>query len=151
MLDIPGILFLGSISHSPKSGLELGKASQQDFYKEDELKYHGRATRGVLNINLLKVWSCRVRGDVKKVVVFGATYHNKVGEGLFRTTNFGQKNYHYHQFGKNPPQKVVVVPQMPMGRRLLRLCGMYQVAPNNACHRHHLLKVLAQNILRVLV
>jgi len=38
--------------HSPKSGLEKDVASVKDFYKQDELKYHGHGSqRGVISIN----------------------------------------------------------------------------------------------------
>jgi hypothetical protein len=41
----------GAYSHSPASGLETGEPSVPDFYKEDELKYHGKENRGVVSIN----------------------------------------------------------------------------------------------------
>jgi len=38
--------------HSPKSGLEKDVAHVKDFYKQDELKYHGHGSqRGVISIN----------------------------------------------------------------------------------------------------
>ena len=37
--------------HSPPSGLESGKASIVDFYRPDEVKYHGKGNRGVVSIN----------------------------------------------------------------------------------------------------
>lgn len=38
--------------HFPKSGLERDDASVKDFYKADELKYHGHGgQRGVTTIN----------------------------------------------------------------------------------------------------
>jgi len=38
--------------HSPKSGLEKDVAFVKDFYKQDELKYHGHGSqRGVISIN----------------------------------------------------------------------------------------------------
>lgn len=38
--------------HFPLSGLEKGEASVKDFYKPDELKYHGHGDqRGVLSLN----------------------------------------------------------------------------------------------------
>jgi hypothetical protein len=38
--------------HSPKSGLERDHASVKDFYRQDELKYHGHgAQRGQTTIN----------------------------------------------------------------------------------------------------
>jgi hypothetical protein len=45
----------GMLSHAPTSGLESGMASMRDFYKEDELKYHGKVNRGVRQLNLLQV------------------------------------------------------------------------------------------------
>lgn len=40
--------------HIPPSGLEKDEASIKDFYKADELKYHGNGDqRGVLSINFL--------------------------------------------------------------------------------------------------
>ena len=43
----------GEYEHFPRSGYELGLASDQTFYKRDELKYHGhRSQRGyVENVN----------------------------------------------------------------------------------------------------
>lgn len=38
--------------HSPKSGLEKDVSLVKDFYKPDELKYHGHGSqRGVVSIN----------------------------------------------------------------------------------------------------
>lgn len=38
--------------HSPKSGLEKDVSLVKDFYKPDELKYHGHGSqRGVISIN----------------------------------------------------------------------------------------------------
>ncbi len=36
----------GDYSHRPLSGLERGNPSILDFYRDDELKYHGRDNRG---------------------------------------------------------------------------------------------------------
>ena len=43
----------GEYEHFPRSGYELGLASDQTFYKRDELKYHGhRSQRGYIeNVN----------------------------------------------------------------------------------------------------
>jgi len=44
--------------HSPKSGLEKDVALVKDFYKQDELKYHGHgAQRGVVSINFFSEYS----------------------------------------------------------------------------------------------
>lgn len=44
----------GKYVHIPKSGIETSKASVKDFYKPDELKYHGHGgQRGVASINFL--------------------------------------------------------------------------------------------------
>ena len=41
-----------SYVHKPKSGLEAGSASVRDFYRPDELKYHGHGSqRGGLSLN----------------------------------------------------------------------------------------------------
>jgi len=48
------------LSHIPSSGLESGMAGMPDFYKEDELKYHGKVNRGVRKINLLQVCGAQV-------------------------------------------------------------------------------------------
>ncbi|CAG0884808.1 unnamed protein product [Darwinula stevensoni] len=41
-----------SYIHKPKSGLEVGSASVRDFYRPDELKYHGHGSqRGGLSLN----------------------------------------------------------------------------------------------------
>lgn len=42
----------GRYVHVPKSGVETAQAAVKDFYKPDELKYHGHgAQRGVLSMN----------------------------------------------------------------------------------------------------
>jgi len=41
----------GDYSHIPASGLERGDPSVPDFYRDDELKYHGKENRGVEVIN----------------------------------------------------------------------------------------------------
>ena len=46
---------IGMLSHAPTSGIESGMAGMPDFYKEDELKYHGKVNRGVRQVNLLQV------------------------------------------------------------------------------------------------
>jgi len=37
----------GDYAHKPDSGLEKGNPSVRNFYREDEVKYHGRKNRGV--------------------------------------------------------------------------------------------------------
>ncbi len=62
-------------SHRPASGLERGPdPSIPDFYREDELKYHGKVNRGVDTIDFMGelhlersfqntfFWSSRVLG-----------------------------------------------------------------------------------------
>ncbi|XP_046744465.1 uncharacterized protein LOC124410271 isoform X6 [Diprion similis] len=45
----------GSYVHDPPSGVEKSKVSVKDFYKSDELKYHGHSSqRGVASINFLE-------------------------------------------------------------------------------------------------
>lgn len=42
----------GKYVHSPPSGLEKGTAAVGDFYRQDEVKYHGhKDQRGVASIN----------------------------------------------------------------------------------------------------
>ena len=41
----------GEYFHQPHSGLEKGNPSIPDFYKPDELKYHGRKNRGKITMN----------------------------------------------------------------------------------------------------
>lgn len=42
----------GKYVHNPKSGVEQANAKVKDFYKPDELKYHGHgAQRGVIALN----------------------------------------------------------------------------------------------------
>merc|ERR1740128_1126204 len=43
----------GAFSHSPLSGLET-EPGVPDFYRDNELKYHGRANRGVTTINFMQ-------------------------------------------------------------------------------------------------
>ncbi|XP_045106315.1 uncharacterized protein LOC123501521, partial [Portunus trituberculatus] len=46
---------VGNYVHSPKSGLEAGQASVQDFYRAGEFKYHGKAgQRGVVAMDFLE-------------------------------------------------------------------------------------------------
>lgn len=43
---------MGKYIHVPKSGIEASPASVKDFYKPDELKYHGHGSqRGALTLN----------------------------------------------------------------------------------------------------
>jgi hypothetical protein len=41
----------GMYHHSPPSGLESGQPSITDFYRPDEVKYHGKGNRGVVTMN----------------------------------------------------------------------------------------------------
>ena len=41
----------GNYIHKPASGLEKGKASVPDFYRPDEVKYHGKNNRGHTMVN----------------------------------------------------------------------------------------------------
>ena len=43
----------GQYSHAPRSGIEADEPSIPDFYKEDELKYHGKKNRGDRKMELL--------------------------------------------------------------------------------------------------
>ncbi len=43
----------GMYSHRPASGLERGEKSIPDFYRVDELKYHGKDNRGIDTIDFL--------------------------------------------------------------------------------------------------
>lgn len=44
----------GNYIHQPKTGLDQGKAKILDFYREDEIKYHGhKSQRGKTTINFL--------------------------------------------------------------------------------------------------
>lgn len=48
----------GKYVHIPLSGVEKGKASVKEFYKVDELKYHGhRSQRGVASFNFFGEYS----------------------------------------------------------------------------------------------
>jgi hypothetical protein len=44
----------GMYSHAPRSGIENGNPSIPDFYKEDEIKYHGKKNRGARQLNLME-------------------------------------------------------------------------------------------------
>ena len=41
----------GEYVHRPDSGLEKGTASVTDFYRPDEVKYHGKDNRGFTMVN----------------------------------------------------------------------------------------------------
>lgn len=60
----------GKYVHSPKSGVETDKASVKDFYKPDELKYHGHgAQRGATTINFFGMSFPRLQFyDYKKLL-----------------------------------------------------------------------------------
>ena len=40
----------GKYDHKPKSGLEKGNAFIQDFYRPDEVKYHGKKNSGTQSL-----------------------------------------------------------------------------------------------------
>ncbi|XP_030757105.1 uncharacterized protein LOC115882976 isoform X4 [Sitophilus oryzae] len=45
----------GKYVHIPKSGVETSQVSEKDFYKPDELKYHGHESqRGVISLNFFE-------------------------------------------------------------------------------------------------
>ena len=44
----------GSYNHRPASGLEIGEASTPDFYRLDEVKYHGKLNRGQSMVNFFE-------------------------------------------------------------------------------------------------
>ncbi|RVE45012.1 hypothetical protein evm_010330 [Chilo suppressalis] len=51
--------------HSPPSGIERGTAVVRDFYRQDELKYHGHgAQRGVTRINFFEEAKSSISGGV---------------------------------------------------------------------------------------
>lgn len=53
---------VGHYNHAPKSGLERDQASVKEFYKPDELKYHGHGDqRGQLTLNFFG--ESTVKGD----------------------------------------------------------------------------------------
>ncbi len=41
----------GDYYHRPSSGLEKGNANIPDFYRPDEIKYHGKKNRGIVRMN----------------------------------------------------------------------------------------------------
>lgn len=46
----------GSYVHNPPSGIEKEKANILDFYRQDELKYHGHGSqRGVVSMNFFGI------------------------------------------------------------------------------------------------
>ena len=44
----------GRYSHSPRSGIEADEPGEPEFYKEDEIKYHGRKNRGERQLELMR-------------------------------------------------------------------------------------------------
>ncbi|XP_052758025.1 uncharacterized protein LOC113522394 isoform X2 [Galleria mellonella] len=55
----------GKYVHSPPSGLEKGSAAVGDFYRQDELKYHGHGgQRGVTRINFFEEEKSSITGGV---------------------------------------------------------------------------------------
>ena len=67
-------LTLGSYSHSPRSGLERGMPSIEDFYRDDELKYHGKKNRGVMTIDFTGEPFKRIRVFCEKLVLGETCY-----------------------------------------------------------------------------
>lgn len=61
--DIMHVIFAqgqerGKYVHVPKSGVESAEAKIKDFYKPDELKYHGhKEQRGVVSLNFFGKFS----------------------------------------------------------------------------------------------
>ena len=41
----------GMYKHIPQSGLEKGTPSVKDFYRSDEIKYHGKENRGTVALD----------------------------------------------------------------------------------------------------
>ncbi|XP_063905310.1 uncharacterized protein LOC135124283 isoform X2 [Zophobas morio] len=71
----------GKYVHVPKSGVETAKASVKDFYKPDELKYHGhRSQRGATSINFF---------DEKKKSATGVFVSVKEGNVTMNDTQKG--------------------------------------------------------------
>ena len=50
----------GQYSHKPASGLERGTPSIEDFYRPDEVKYHGKDNRGFATINFYGKYLCNM-------------------------------------------------------------------------------------------
>lgn len=47
---------LGHYNHNPKTGVDTGEASVLDFYRSDELKYHGHGSqRGKVTMNFFGI------------------------------------------------------------------------------------------------
>ncbi|XP_049881200.1 uncharacterized protein LOC126377502 isoform X3 [Pectinophora gossypiella] len=68
----------GKYVHSPPSGVERGVAAVKDFYRSDELKYHGHGgQRGVASINFFEETKTSISGGVTPLE------NNKCG-GQFR-------------------------------------------------------------------
>ncbi|XP_063630295.1 uncharacterized protein LOC134801598 isoform X2 [Cydia splendana] len=55
----------GKYRHSPPSGIEQGTASVKDFYRQDELKYHGHGgQRGVTKLNFFEETKSATQGGI---------------------------------------------------------------------------------------
>jgi len=60
----------GHYVHSPKSGLERDAATVRDFYRADELKYHGHGSqRGVTSINFFGSYLTLLHERVSKYTI----------------------------------------------------------------------------------
>ncbi len=69
----------GSYSHRPLSGLERGPdPSIPDFYREDELKYHGKENRGIDTVDFMgeekRERMCKPRDNAAKAYSFRTTF-----------------------------------------------------------------------------
>lgn len=68
----------GKYMHQPASGIEKAKASVKDFYKVDELKYHGHGMqRGAVTMNFFGEASSQLATFIRKLLG-GRTRHDKI-------------------------------------------------------------------------
>ena len=58
----------GQYSHRPASGLERGNPGIEDFYRPDEVKYHGKDNRGFASVNFHGMYQIHI--NVHWVVEF---------------------------------------------------------------------------------
>lgn len=71
----------GKYVHVPESGVESAQASVKDFYRPDELKYHGhKSQRGVVSLNFL---------GKSYISIYSNVYHSVISFFFRREKNGG--------------------------------------------------------------
>ena len=75
--------------HAPQSGLEKGPAVVSDFYRADEIKYHGKKKRGSLRLNFHDEVKQSIGSNAGEKLDFcgGESTYPRTCQGLVRPFN----------------------------------------------------------------